>query len=143
MDNMTRRRRSIHMSRMRSAGTGPEKTLREMIRKIFDEPIRCNVRSIPGTPDIVIQRIKLAVFADGCFWHGCPDHGYLAKSRSAYWHSKIINTMIHDEEVTVALEETGWTVWRVWEHDLKKECVAKTAAKLRRRAKKFLALDAS
>ena len=139
MDNMTRRQRSHHMSQIRSSGTRPERVLRQMLRMLCGVPLRCNVAGLLGKPDIVIDRLKLAVFVDGCFWHGCPEHGRMPKSRNSYWVSKIVGNMIRDEENTVALEEDGWTVWRVWEHDLNSGAVAKTRRRLRNRMKKLMA----
>lgn len=138
MDNMTKRQRSRHMSRIRSSGTRPERVLRKMLREMLDVPMKYNVRSLLGSPDIVVPSIKLAVFVDGCFWHGCPEHGKMPKSRKGYWTSKIVGNLVRDEQNTVSLEEAGWTVWRVWEHDLKDEILAATRRRLSRRMKKLV-----
>lgn len=138
MDNMTRRQRSRHMSRIRSSGTKPEKILRDMIKQIVDFPLKYNVSNIQGKPDIVVQKIKLVVFVDGCFWHGCLEHGKIPKSHQAYWRSKIVGNMVRDEENTVLLEEDGWNVWRVWEHDLQPGALSNTRRRLKRRMLKLI-----
>jgi len=126
------------MSRIRSSGTRPEKILRQMLRDMTDLPVKHNVRGLLGTPDMVIVALKLAVFVDGCFWHGCPQHGSMPKSRKGYWVPKIVGNMVRDEEVTIALEEAGWTVWRVWEHDLKPDAAPNTRRRLRQRLRRIM-----
>lgn len=121
------------MSNIRSSGTRPEKEIRKLMKGLVDLPMKFNVASILGKPDLVILSLKLAIFVDGCFWHGCPQHGNMPKSNKTYWTSKIIGNMARDEANTVELEENGWTVWRVWEHDLKPDTVANTRRRLKRR----------
>ena len=65
----------------------------------------------------VFPRAKVAVFVDGCFWHGCPDHYRAPGSNREYWSNKVIKNQRRDEAVDIALREAGWTVVRVWEHD--------------------------
>lgn len=130
MDSMTRRQRSRHMSQIRVSGTQPELAMRKMVKEFTDLPLKYNVKDLVGKPDIVVAGLKLVVFVDGCFWHGCPEHGKIPKSHQGFWRSKIVGNMIRDEENTVVLEEAGWSVWRVWEHDLRLETVAKTRRRL-------------
>jgi DNA mismatch endonuclease (patch repair protein) len=68
-------------------------------------------------PDIVFTRQRLAVFIDGCFWHGCPDHGTSPRSNPAYWDSKIARNQERDQQIDAALEANGWSVLRAWEHE--------------------------
>jgi DNA mismatch endonuclease (patch repair protein) len=68
-------------------------------------------------PDIVFRKARLAVFVDGCFWHGCPDHGTRPVTNSAYWSAKLDRNMERDREYDVLLERAGWRVVRVWEHE--------------------------
>ncbi|MCB0867348.1 MAG: DNA mismatch endonuclease Vsr [Solirubrobacterales bacterium] len=68
-------------------------------------------------PDVVFTRQKVAVFVDGCFWHGCPEHGTTPKANSDYWKPKLERNMARDREVDFGLTAAGWTVVRVWEHD--------------------------
>lgn len=128
----------MHMSHIRTSGTSSEMILRHIVKQMTDLPLKFNVSKLVGKPDIVIPRLKIAIFMDGCFWHGCPDHGKIPKSHKNYWRSKIVGNMVRDEEVSVALEEDGWTVWRVWEHDLKTENIQNTRRRLKRRLAKIL-----
>ena len=67
--------------------------------------------------DMVFSRAKVAVFVDGCFWHGCPSHGTKARSNAQYWAAKIAGNQARDAETDWLLREAGWTVIRVWEHE--------------------------
>lgn len=67
--------------------------------------------------DIVFTRQRLAVFVDGCFWHGCPEHGSWPKANAAWWRSKINANRSRDADTNRHLAELGWRVVRVWEHD--------------------------
>ena len=140
MDSMTRRQRSRHMSQIRVSGTQPELAMRKIVRELTDFSPKYNVKNLVGKPDIVIPDLKLAVFVDGCFWHGCLEHGKIPKSHQGFWRSKIVQNMIRDEENVVILEEDGWSVWRVWEHDLRPETVAKTRRRLGRKMMKIIGL---
>jgi len=66
--------------------------------------------------DIVFTRVRLAIFVDGCFWHGCPQHGLTPKSNCDYWIPKLAGNRKRDELVGVALKAEGWAVLRFWEH---------------------------
>src|SRR5699024_1853788 len=67
--------------------------------------------------DIVFSKAKIAVFVDGCFWHGCPKHFIMPKTNSDYWSTKIGNNKIRDKRVDKTLEDVGWSAMRVWEHE--------------------------
>lgn len=67
--------------------------------------------------DIVFPREKVAVFVDGCFWHCCPEHGTDPATNSSYWRAKLSSNVERDRRQTKALEDDGWTVVRVWEHE--------------------------
>jgi len=69
-------------------------------------------------PDIVFPKLRLAVFIDGCFWHGCQEHRSLPSSNAGFWKQKIGATRQRDREQAKWLEAAGWTVVRVWEHDV-------------------------
>lgn len=73
-------------------------------------------RSAPR-PDVAFTRAKVAVFIDGCFWHGCPEHGVSPRTNSHYWGAKIARNRARDLENDRALIDQGWLVIRVWEHD--------------------------
>ncbi|MEA2495996.1 MAG: mismatch endonuclease, patch repair protein [Thermoleophilaceae bacterium] len=68
-------------------------------------------------PDIVFTRARVAVFVDGCFWHGCPDHGTSPRANASYWTAKIARNRARDIRDQERLETDGWTVLRFWEHD--------------------------
>jgi DNA mismatch endonuclease (patch repair protein) len=74
--------------------------------------------------DIVFPRVKLAVFLDGCFWHGCPQHGNNPKANTDYWRPKLARNVARDRVVTRELVAAGWSVIRVWEHEDVSEAAA-------------------
>jgi len=74
---------------------------------------------LTGKPDFVFRRIKIAVFIDGCFWHGCPRHCRMPSSNVNYWNNKIEKNKIRDKKITKALKMKGWQVIRIWEHEIK------------------------
>jgi DNA mismatch endonuclease (patch repair protein) len=67
--------------------------------------------------DLVFSRAKVAVFLDGCFWHGCPEHHTVAKRNADFWAAKVTGNRARDERVTALLVAAGWTVLRFWEHE--------------------------
>ena len=89
---------------------------------------------ILGKPDFVFPKNKLAVFVDGCFWHGCPKHGTQPKNNAAFWSRKLTSNRVRDRLVTRTLRQQGWQVLRIWEHALS----GKNEAKLLRRVSKLL-----
>ena len=72
--------------------------------------------TIKTRADIVFTRRRVAVFIDGCFWHGCPEHSKIPRTNTAYWAAKIGGNRERDGQVTAALLNDGWTVLRIWEH---------------------------
>lgn len=103
------------MSRMPRSSTGPELALR---RALHAAGLRFRVhdRRLPGTPDIVFPRARLAVFVDGCFWHGCPAHGVLPKNNRDWWEQKLTGNRERDLRKDGALEKAGWVPLHLWEH---------------------------
>jgi DNA mismatch endonuclease, patch repair protein len=75
-------------------------------------------RPVTGRPDFVFQGRKVAVFVDGCFWHGCPKHATKPRNNAAFWRRKLAANKARDQLVTRTLRRAGWRVLRVWEHDL-------------------------
>lgn len=67
--------------------------------------------------DIVFPRQRVAVFIDGCFWHGCPEHGTWPKANAAWWRAKLEGNIERDKRVNEALTDEGWKVIRIWEHE--------------------------
>ena len=109
--------RSQQMGRVRGVDTTPERMLRSAL---WRRGLRYNVqRRISRTRvDIVFVRSRVAVFVDGCFWHGCPDHYSRPRSSTAFWSAKLTGNVERDRRQTVALEHAGWSVLRIWEHDI-------------------------
>ncbi|MET7271510.1 very short patch repair endonuclease [Streptomyces flaveolus] len=110
---------SARMSRQGSRDTAPEVAVRRLLHA-SGLRYRVNV-PVPGMPrrtiDIVFPRVKLAIFLDGCFWHGCPQHATQPKANAAWWRSKLDKNMARDRETSEHLRQQGWTVLRFWEHE--------------------------
>lgn len=77
--------------------------------------------------DLVFPRSHTAVFVDGCFWHGCPDHRTPPKANASWWRAKIARNRERDAETDEHLRAAGWTVIRVWEHEDPAEAAARIA----------------
>jgi len=80
---------------------------------------RTNVGDLPGKPDFYFPEKRLAVFVDGCFWHGCPRCGHYPQTRQAFWKAKIRRNRERDRQQTKGLRENGIQVIRLWEHVLR------------------------
>lgn len=122
--------RSKRMSDIRGKNTQPELILR---KALWEKGIRyrLNVKKLPGKPDIVIGKAKLAIFIDGEFWHGYnwEEKKLRIKANRDYWIPKIENNMARDLRNTADLEALGYKVLRFWEHEIRKnleECISKT-----------------
>jgi DNA mismatch endonuclease (patch repair protein) len=104
------------MSRVKSKDSGAERALRSALHA---EGLRFRLhRRVEGvTIDIVFPGRKVAVFVDGCFWHGCPEHATYPKSNQDYWLPKLAENKERDEQQAERLRRAGWHVVRVWEHD--------------------------
>ena len=76
-------------------------------------------QALPGKPDFDFRRERLAVFVDGCFWHGCPRHLRMPQDNRPYWKRKIARNIHRDRETTRRLKKAGWQVLRVWEYALR------------------------
>lgn len=103
----------------RSRDTKPELRLRrELYRRGYR--YRVNSRPVPDLrirADIVFRGRKVAIFVDGCFWHGCPEHYRPAVTRAIFWSEKITTNQARDRCNDAILQGAGWTVMRVWEHE--------------------------
>jgi DNA mismatch endonuclease (patch repair protein) len=103
----------------RGRDTSPELAVRRLTHA---QGLRYRVNSRPEptlrrTADMVFRRARVAVFIDGCFWHGCPEHHTVAKSNATYWAEKVTANRARDLDTTAALNKAGWLVVRVWEHE--------------------------
>jgi len=103
------------MSRIRSRDTGPELRLR---RALWAGGLRYRLHATTpvGRPDLVFPGPRVAVFVDGCFWHGCPEHYVRPRSRTDFWTGKLRANIDRDRRQTLELENQGWRVVRLWEH---------------------------
>ncbi len=112
--------RSENMSRIRGKNTKPEVYLRKAVwaRGLR---YRLHAKAPAGRPDLVFPKHKVAVFIDGCFWHGCPDHYVRPRSRTEFWSAKLSENTGRDQRQTIKLEDAGWTVLRFWEHQVFEE----------------------
>lgn len=102
----------------RGRDTGPELALRRVLhaRGLRYYVNRRPLQAVRRTADIVFPRAKLAVFVDGCFWHGCPEHHSVAKTNADYWATKVRRNRERDVETQALLAEGGWHTLRIWEH---------------------------
>lgn len=74
-----------------------------------------------GSPDFVFRSVRLAVFVDGCFWHGCPTHGSIPASNREFWTTKLERNVARDRLVGKTLTRRGWRILRLWQHELREE----------------------
>lgn len=118
-DRMTKKQRSRTMSHIRGRDTEPELILR---RKLWRQGIRfyrTHLKGVIGTPDIAFPGLKVAVFVDGCFWHGCPKCYREPSSNTNFWRQKVSRNAERDRRVNDSLMKQGWSIFRVWEHDVR------------------------
>jgi DNA mismatch endonuclease (patch repair protein) len=104
----------------RRVGSKCEVALRSALHRQglrFRKDMLLRVGGVRVHPDVVFTRSKIAVFVDGCFWHGCPDHRTMPKTNTSYWGPKLAANEARDRRVDTALAEEGWTVIRIWEHE--------------------------
>ncbi len=87
---------------------------------------------LPGKPDFIFRAEKVAVFVDGCFWHGCPRHATKPVMRAAWWAAKLARNAQRDRAVSRALRASGWTVLRIWECALVRSRARRTMARFAR-----------
>ena len=112
------RKRSEVMSRIRSRGNkDTELALADLFRRHRITGWRRH-QSIFGKPDFAFPKVKVAVFVDGCFWHGCPIHGTQPRSNCSFWKKKFARNQARARHVNRTLRIAGWRVLRIWEHEL-------------------------
>ena len=120
------------MSRVKGAGNkATELRLIQIMREHQLRGWRRHLR-IFGNPDFVFLSARLAVFVDGCFWHGCPIHGGLPATNKAFWLEKLSRNRRRDRQVTRRLKKSEWHVLRIWQHDLR------NSERVAKRIRKFL-----
>jgi DNA mismatch endonuclease, patch repair protein len=131
-DIFTARRRSTIMALVRS--TGNESTERRLAKLLRSNGLNGwrRGRRLPGSPDFVWPRERITLFVDGCFWHCCPQHGHVPRSRLAYWSPKLRRNAERDHRVTRQLRAAGWRVLRIWECALLKRNQPQTLRRIAR-----------
>lgn len=112
--------RSENMARIRSADTEPELVVRRALHQAGLR-YRLQVRTPGGKADLVIASRKFALFIDGCFWHGCPEHYVHPRSNAPFWDRKLRENVDRDRRQTLALADQGWRFLRVWEHEVRED----------------------
>ena len=118
-DIFTKAKRSEVMGRVRSRGNAATELRLIAIFRLHGITGWRRNRPLFGRPDFVFPTERVAVFVDGCFWHGCPRHYNAPASHAAFWRRKLVANRTRDRLVTLTLTQAGWTVVRVWEHALK------------------------
>lgn len=123
------------MSRQSSRDTAPELALR---RALFAVGMRFRVHYLVSIrprrhADVAFTRAKVAVFVDGCYWHGCPTHASWPKANAEWWKAKIERNRLRDRDTDERLTADGWLCLRVWEHEDPVEAATKIASLVRQR----------
>ncbi len=123
------------MQAIRSRDTKPERLIRKLVHA---QGLRYRVAARPlpdlrRTADMVFRPVKVAVFIDGCYWHGCPEHYVPPKTNSGYWSEKVLRNVERDRDTDRRLEEAGWLVLRFWEHESSATCADQIASAVSRR----------
>ncbi|MEU8003160.1 very short patch repair endonuclease [Catellatospora sp. NPDC049111] len=123
------------MSRQRSRNTAVEVILRRELHRAGLR-FRIHQRPLPGVrreADVIFTRARVAVFVDGCFWHGCPEHATWPKNNEEFWRTKIEGNRTRDADTDSKLAAAGWLSVRVWEHEQVADAAARVAATVRDR----------
>lgn len=123
-------RRSMKSNRGRD--TGPELRLRRELHRRGHRYFvdRAPLRGLRRRADLLFPRKRVAVFVDGCFWHGCPEHHTVSKTNPEFWAEKVEANRTRDRETDQLLAEAGWTVLRIWEHEEVADAVVRVEAAL-------------
>lgn len=118
MDTVTPGKRSLIMARVQSRGN--KSTELRLIKILKEKGLKGWRRNstLSGKPDFVYPKLWIAIFVDGCFWHGCKQHCRLPSSNQKYWIAKIERNKARDKENGKELKKIGWKVIRIWEHEI-------------------------
>jgi DNA mismatch endonuclease (patch repair protein) len=134
-DVFTKAKRSEVMSRIRGRGNKEtELVLAQLFRAHGIIGWRRH-QSRFGKPDFIFRQERIAIFVDGCFWHGCPKHSNMPLNNRMFWEKKLTANKRRDRLVTKTLRQQGWLVLRIWEHDLSRNpmaCIRKIKSLLTR-----------
>lgn len=108
------------MAAIRSSGTKPEERLEVLLKSAYPRrKLVAHPQGLEGKPDFFIPSLKLVLFADGCYWHGCSRHGRVPEDNRTYWENKFARNKRRDRAVTRLLRSQGYIVLRLWDHDLR------------------------
>jgi DNA mismatch endonuclease (patch repair protein) len=131
------KQRSATMRAVPSRNTTAELKLRKALSESGIRGYRTHSSKLPGSPDLVFARAKLVIFVDGCFWHGCPKCYRKPATNEAYWRMKVERNRDRDKKVRSQCIRLGWTVARVWEHEIRRDPIkaANKVAQLLKRKK--------
>ena len=141
-DNLSKADRRRTMRAVKGKRTGLERRVSGMLAGRGFQGWETNPAGVVGKPDIVFRGKRVAIFVDGCFWHGCPKcHRPLPATNVAYWRRKIARNIKRDAQLRRRLRGAGWRVVRVWEHELVgskglRKVATKIGIPLRKRRKK-------
>lgn len=125
------------MQANRHVDTQPELRLRSALHRLglrFRRDHRIDLPELRVRVDVAFTHARVAVFVDGCFWHGCPDHGKQPRANAEYWREKIERNRRRDQRTDVALREAGWLPVRVWEHEDPLNAAERVGALIRARS---------
>ncbi|MGW9247724.1 very short patch repair endonuclease [Streptomyces sp. S063] len=127
--------RRRNMQAIRSRDTKPERLIRRLVHA-NGLRYRVAARPLPDlrrTADMVFRPAKVAVFIDGCYWHGCPEHYVSPKTNPGYWSEKVARNVARDRDTDERLSAAGWLVLRFWEHQSSDACALSIISAVRER----------
>jgi DNA mismatch endonuclease (patch repair protein) len=117
MDRLTKQQRSFTMSRINSKWTSPELFVHEFLK---EEKVKHKMHpKLIGSPDLILEHTNNVIFLHGCFWHRCPQHYAEPSTNRDYWVPKVERTVERDRKNIKALEDQGYKVTVIWEHQIK------------------------
>ncbi|MBM4029328.1 MAG: DNA mismatch endonuclease Vsr [Planctomycetes bacterium] len=132
MDNVSRPKRSLIMASVKAKGNrSTELAIVSLFRGGHIVGWKRHY-PLPGNPDFVFLKQRIALFVDGCLWHGCPRHCRIPHTNRKYWLRKIRANSTRDKRIRKHLQSMGWTVLRVWEHDIKTGSIRKRLDHIKR-----------
>jgi len=131
LDTFSKKKRSSIMRAVRSRGNkSTDIVFRKALKKAGITGWRSGLR-MKYSPDYVFPKKRIAIFLDGCFWHGCKQHLRLPKTNRAYWKKKIASNAARDKLALTELKRGGWKVIRFWEHSItNRDALASSLAEL-------------
>ena len=138
-DNVSKKRSKVMSSIRGKHNRSTEICLKMALVRSGVKGWELHSKNLPGTPDFYFPHAKLAVFVDGCFWHGCPKCGHIPKTRSEFWEAKIKRTKQRDRKKRLELRKIGISTLGIWEHELKENSGVNNAIKkIEKKIKKLL-----